>query len=68
VLQILLRRDDMGAEAVRSLGLICRIFPVNGFEQSCNEEAWKLCIYDAEDLRIMKRLFYHFSDELEPGG
>jgi enoyl-CoA hydratase/carnithine racemase len=64
-LQILLGRDEMGAEEAQSLGLIDRIFPEKGFEQACIEEARKLCTYDAEDLCIMKRLFYHFSDELE---
>jgi enoyl-CoA hydratase/carnithine racemase len=64
-LQILLGREEMNAEEARSLGLIDRLFPVEGFEEACIEEASKLCSYDAGDLAIMKRLFYHFSDEVE---
>jgi len=64
-LQILLGREEMNAKEARSLGLIDRIFPVEGFEEACIEEALKLCSYDAGDLSIMKRLFYHFSDEVE---
>jgi enoyl-CoA hydratase/carnithine racemase len=64
-LQIMLGRGEMSAEEAQSLGLIDRILPAGDFEQACIDGARRLCTYDAEDLRIMKRLFYHFSDELE---
>jgi enoyl-CoA hydratase/carnithine racemase len=64
-LQILLSRGEMDSEEAKSLGLVDRILPVHGFEEACIQAARKLCTYEAEDLAIMKRMFYHFSDELE---
>jgi enoyl-CoA hydratase/carnithine racemase len=63
-LQIMLNRQEMDVEEAYSLRLVDRIFPADNFKQSCVEEARKLCSHDAEDLHIMKQLFYHFSDEL----
>jgi enoyl-CoA hydratase/carnithine racemase len=62
--QIMLNRQELDVEEAHSLGLVDRIFPADNFEQSCIDEARKLCTHDAEDLHIMKQLFYHFSDEL----
>ena len=63
--EILFTCRDINSDKAKDQGLINEIFPNEGFEKLCIEEAKKMCCLDQNVLKLTKRFINNYHDELE---